>query len=76
MVVKEKGKFVTNQHERAGDFFFILRGEVNIEMPDWTVTLEPKELLVPQLTGTFYWNRSQGCSTETHAILCAGCGYF
>jgi mannose-6-phosphate isomerase-like protein (cupin superfamily) len=46
MVVKVQGEFVWHQHDETDDFFLVLAGRLDIEMPDRTVSLGPGELFV------------------------------
>ena len=46
MVVKVKGSFVWHKHDDTDDFFLVLKGELDIELRDRTVTLRPGELFV------------------------------
>ncbi len=46
MVVKVKGQFTWHQHEDTDDFFFVLKGTLEIELRDRIVTLHPGELFV------------------------------
>ncbi|UPY35143.1 cupin domain-containing protein [Sediminicoccus sp. KRV36] len=46
MVVKVKGEFVWHHHDDTDDLFLVLRGSLDIEMPEETVTLGPGELFV------------------------------
>ena len=46
MVVKVKGEFVWHRHDDTDDFFLVLKGELDIEMRDRTVTLGAGELFV------------------------------
>jgi mannose-6-phosphate isomerase-like protein (cupin superfamily) len=46
MVVKVEGAFVWHAHPETDDFFLVLKGVVDIEMRDRTVTLVPGELFV------------------------------
>jgi mannose-6-phosphate isomerase-like protein (cupin superfamily) len=46
MVVKVKGKFVWHKHDETDDFFLVLKGTLDIQMRDRTVTLGPGELFV------------------------------
>ena len=49
MVVKVQGPFVWHKHDDTDDFFPVLAGEIDIEMPDRTITLGPGEaFVVPQ----------------------------
>jgi mannose-6-phosphate isomerase-like protein (cupin superfamily) len=46
MVVKLQGPFVWHKHDDTDDFFLVLRGTLDIELRDQTVTLGPGELFV------------------------------
>ncbi len=46
MVVKVEGEFVWHSHPDTDDLFFVLKGEVDIEMRDRTVTLREGEMFV------------------------------
>lgn len=46
MVVKVKGEFVWHKHDDTDDFFLVLKGKLDIQMRDRTVTLSPGELFV------------------------------
>lgn len=46
MVVKLKGPFVWHKHDETDDFFLVLKGSLDIELRDRTVTLGPGELFV------------------------------
>ncbi len=46
MVVKLKGPFQWHKHDETDDFFLVLRGSLDIELRDRTVTLGPGELFV------------------------------
>ena len=46
MVTKLKGPFVWHKHDDTDDFFLVLKGELDIELRDRTVTLKPGELFV------------------------------
>ncbi|MGQ0603353.1 MAG: cupin domain-containing protein [Anaerolineales bacterium] len=46
MVVKVLGEFVWHKHDNTDDFFLVLKGQLNIQLRDRTVTLGPGELLV------------------------------
>jgi len=46
MVVKVEGKFVWHSHDDTDDFFLVLKGQLKIELPKQTVTLNPGELYV------------------------------
>jgi len=46
MVVKVKGEFVWHKHDETDDFFLILKGELDIQMRDHTVTLGPGEMFI------------------------------
>jgi mannose-6-phosphate isomerase-like protein (cupin superfamily) len=46
MVVKVQGEFVWHKHDDTDDFFLILKGQLDIQMRDRTVTLGPGELFI------------------------------
>ncbi|ABD53690.1 cupin domain-containing protein [Jannaschia sp. CCS1] len=46
MVVKVEGEFVWHSHPNTDDFFMVLKGEIDIEMRDRTVTLREGEVFV------------------------------
>ena len=46
MVVKVQGEFTWHSHPETDDFFMVLKGEVDIEMRDRTVTLRQGEIFV------------------------------
>ena len=46
MVVKVKGEFVWHKHDDADDFFLVIKGQLDIELRDRTVTLGPGELFI------------------------------
>jgi mannose-6-phosphate isomerase-like protein (cupin superfamily) len=46
VVVKTKGEFVWHKHDETDDFFLILKGELDIQMRDRTVTLGPGEMFI------------------------------
>jgi mannose-6-phosphate isomerase-like protein (cupin superfamily) len=46
MVVKALGEFVWHKHDETDDFFLILKGQLDIQMPDRTVTLGPGEMFI------------------------------
>jgi mannose-6-phosphate isomerase-like protein (cupin superfamily) len=46
MVVKVKGEFVWHKHDDTDDFFLVLKGTLDIELRDRTVTLRPGEIYV------------------------------
>jgi mannose-6-phosphate isomerase-like protein (cupin superfamily) len=46
MVVKLKGEFVWHKHDDTDDFFLVLKGVLEIELHDRTVTLRPGELFI------------------------------
>ena len=46
MVVRVEGEFVWHSHAETDDFFFVLEGELDIELRDRTVTLTAGELFV------------------------------
>ena len=46
MVVKVQGEFNWHSHADTDDFFLVLKGKLDIELRDRTVTLGPGELFV------------------------------
>lgn len=46
MLVKLEGEFVWHKHDETDDCFLVLKGRLNIEMRDGTVSLGPGELFV------------------------------
>jgi mannose-6-phosphate isomerase-like protein (cupin superfamily) len=46
MVVKVQGEFVWHKHDETDDFFLVLKGTLDIQMRDRTVTLEPGEMYI------------------------------
>lgn len=46
MVVKLQGEFVWHKHDETDDFFLVIKGSLDIELRDRTVTLGPGELFV------------------------------
>jgi len=44
--VKVKGEFVWHKHDETDDFFLVIKGSLDIELRDRTVTLRPGELYV------------------------------
>ncbi len=46
MVVKVQGEFVWHDHPETDDFFMVLKGQLMIDLPDGTVTLNPGEVFV------------------------------
>jgi mannose-6-phosphate isomerase-like protein (cupin superfamily) len=46
MVVKAKGEFVWHKHDDTDDFFLVLKGMLDIELRDRTVTLAPGQMYV------------------------------
>jgi mannose-6-phosphate isomerase-like protein (cupin superfamily) len=46
MVVKVKGEFVWHKHDDTDDFFLVLAGQLDVEMRDTTVTLDPGDVYV------------------------------
>ena len=46
MLVKAHGEFVWHKHDDTDDFFLVLKGELDIQMRDRTVTLRPGELFI------------------------------
>ncbi|MBR0751632.1 cupin domain-containing protein [Bradyrhizobium jicamae] len=46
MVVKVKGEFVWHKHDDTDDFFLVLKGVLDIELRDRTVTLLPGQMYI------------------------------
>ena len=46
MVVKANGPFVWHSHPDTDDFFLVLKGTLDIELRDRTITLNPGELYI------------------------------
>jgi mannose-6-phosphate isomerase-like protein (cupin superfamily) len=46
MLVKVKGEFVWHKHDETDDFFLVIKGSLDIEMPERTVTLGPGEMYI------------------------------
>ncbi|MDA4845815.1 cupin domain-containing protein [Hoeflea poritis] len=46
MVVKVKGEFNWHSHADTDDFFLVLEGQIDIELRDRTVTLNPGEMFI------------------------------
>lgn len=46
MVVKVQGEFVWHKHDDTDDFFLVLKGVLDIQMRDRTVTLGPGEMFI------------------------------
>ena len=46
MVAKLKGEFVWHEHDDTDDFFLVLKGVLDIELRDRTVTLRPGEMFI------------------------------
>ncbi len=65
MVVKVKDAFVWHKHDDTDDFFLVLKGRLDIDLRDRTVSLGPGELfVVPK--GVEHRPRAQ---EETHLLL-------
>lgn len=46
MVVKLKGEFVWHKHDDTDDFFLVLKGMLDIELRDRTISLGPGQMYV------------------------------
>ncbi len=46
LVVKVKGEFVWHKHDDTDDFFLVLKGNLDIQLRDRTVSLGPGELFI------------------------------
>ena len=50
MVVKVKGEFVWHKHDDTDDFFLVLKGVLDIQLRDRTITLGPGQMyIVPKV---------------------------
>ena len=70
MVVKAKGEFVWHSHEDTDDFFLVLKGSLDIELRDKTITLNPGEMyIVPKASNTAQLpaKRFTSCSSSPQA---------
>jgi mannose-6-phosphate isomerase-like protein (cupin superfamily) len=46
MLARVKGEFVWHRHEDTDDFFFVIKGQLTIQMREGNVTLGPGEMYV------------------------------
>ena len=46
MVVKVKGEFVWHKHDDTDDFFLVLKGMLDIQLRDRTITLGPGQMYI------------------------------
>jgi mannose-6-phosphate isomerase-like protein (cupin superfamily) len=46
MVTKLKGSFIWHKHDDTDDFFLVLKGTLDIELRNRTVTLQPGEMFI------------------------------
>ena len=46
MLVKAQGEFVWHKHDETDDFFLVLRGELEIQLRDRSVTLRAGDLFI------------------------------
>jgi mannose-6-phosphate isomerase-like protein (cupin superfamily) len=46
MVAKLNGEFIWHKHDDTDDFFLVLKGQLDIELRDRTVTLSPGEMFI------------------------------
>ena len=46
MVVKANGEFFWHSHDDTDDFFLVLKGSLDIELRDRTITLNPGEMYI------------------------------
>jgi len=46
MVVKVKGEFVWHKHDDTDDFFLVLKGKLDIQLAERTVSLGPGEMFI------------------------------
>lgn len=65
MVVRVLGEFVWHDHPETDDFFMVLSGQLFIDLPDGTVTLNPGEVfVVPKAV-----RHRPRAAVETHLLL-------
>jgi mannose-6-phosphate isomerase-like protein (cupin superfamily) len=66
MVVKVEGEFRWHSHDDTDDFFLVLRGRLEIDLPDGTVALGPGQLfIVPRGVE----HRPRAIDDEVHLLL-------
>src|SRR5262245_27837290 len=65
MVAKLQGPFIWHKHDDTDDFFLVLKGTLDIELRDRTVTLNPGEVFVVP-TGVEHRPVARG---EVHILL-------
>ena len=46
MLVKVKDEFVWHKHDETDDFFFVLKGRLDIQLRDRTISLGPGEIYI------------------------------
>ncbi|MGO4880155.1 MAG: cupin domain-containing protein [Bryobacteraceae bacterium] len=46
MVAKLKGPFIWHKHDDTDDFFLVIKGKLDIELRDRTITLGPGEMFI------------------------------
>jgi mannose-6-phosphate isomerase-like protein (cupin superfamily) len=46
MIVKIHGEFVWHKHDDTDDFFLVLKGSLDIQLRDRTITLHPGEIYI------------------------------
>ncbi|BBY22221.1 hypothetical protein MSTO_24260 [Mycobacterium stomatepiae] len=64
-VVKLRGEFVWHKHDETDELFFVVAGELTIQLRDGDVTVRPGQLfIVPR--GVEHCPRADG---EVHAVL-------
>jgi mannose-6-phosphate isomerase-like protein (cupin superfamily) len=65
MLVKVQGEFVWHKHDDTDDFFLVLKGTLDVQLRDRTITLQPGELyIVPR--GVEHCPRA---AEEVHLLL-------
>jgi mannose-6-phosphate isomerase-like protein (cupin superfamily) len=66
MVVKVKGEYRWHSHADSDDFFLVLKGRLEIDLPDGTVSLGPGQLyVVPRGVS----HRPRAVDDEVHMLL-------
>jgi len=65
MLVKVQGEFIWHKHDNTDDLFLVLKGTLDIQLRDRTITLQPGELyIVPR--GVEHCPRA---TEEVHLLL-------
>ena len=71
MVVKVKDEFVWHKHDETDDFFLVIKGKLNIQLRDRTISLGPGEMyIVPKGV-----EHRPVAKEEVHMLLIEPTGY-